>query len=122
MLGIKSFDAEQTLQENWDSSAQRLGRTEGADVVENVQGPLIVAYRHGLLALESWDASLGQIVIKIMPGRVMYSGLASGYSISFEVENGAAEQYAQAIAVSGRGAVDGVPLATVSPAGGVALF
>lgn len=116
LLGIKSFDAEQTLRETWDPSVQHMEQAGGQGDAE-AKTPTIVAFRHGVLALESWDVSLGRMVVKISPGRLMYSGLASGYSISFELENGAAEQDARTIEISASGAVDGAPLATISPAG-----
>ena len=75
----------------------------------------------GLLSISSWVPSLGRLSIAISKGRVMYAGLASGYSFSLQVRNGAADTKQhppQPLEAGASGAVINTMLPVSSPAQG----
>ena len=72
------------------------------------------------MSISSWIPSLGRLVISIADGRIMYAGLASGYSFSFQVTNGAVDTRNQApspLQAGASGAVINSMLPVASPAG-----
>ena len=75
----------------------------------------------GLLSISSWIPTLGRLVITIAEGRVMYAGLASGYSFSLQVRNAAVDTThhpPQPLEAGASGAVMNTMLPMSSPAQG----
>lgn len=75
----------------------------------------------GLLSISSWIPILGRLVITIAKGRVMYAGLAAGYSFSLQVRNSAVDTQhhpPQPLEAGAHGAVINTMLPISSPAQG----
>ena len=106
LVGIQPFDASQPLQETWSEAP--VGNDAGT----------VLEYRHGLLDLSSWNSALGHLVLRIRQNRVMYAGRASGYSFTFQVVNGPAEQQAPVISVGASGVLNPGHLLPASPGQG----